>query len=291
MRDNNMKRIIRSGRPAIGSTVTIPDPFVAEVMGGAGMDFLIIETEHSPMSATLLQTILIALRASESTIVVRVPGQGDTEIKQALDIGAEAIIVPGVSTRDECERVVASARYGPEGARGFGPRRASRLYGERADYIARANDEILVLPMIETAEALENLDDILSTPGVDGIMVGPFDLAVSLGYRLDPGNEAVDSAIEQILDGCVRHDIPFGMFTATKAVALKWVERGARIVTLGSDLSYVDAGIKRTREEAEPIRAVAPALTRAGSALPVSVGGARVVLRRLEACLILPRPW
>jgi 2-keto-3-deoxy-L-rhamnonate aldolase RhmA len=260
MRDNRLKRIIQSGRPAIGSAVTIPDPFVAEVMGSAGMDFLIIETEHSPMNFTLLQTILIALRPSESTVVVRVPDQGDTEIKQALDIGAEGIIVPGVNTRQECERVVASARYGPEGSRGFGPRRASRVYGGRADYIRRANDEILVLPMIETAEALENLDGILSTRGLDGIMVGPFDLAVSLGFRHDPGNAAVESAIERILDGCVRHEVPFGMFTSTKAVALKWVERGARIVTIGSDLNYVDAGISRTREDAAAVRRVAPDL-------------------------------
>lgn len=266
MRDNSMKRIIQSGRLAIGSAVTIPDPFVAEVMGSAGMDFLIVETEHSPMDFTLLQTILIALRPSESTIVVRVPGQGDTEIKRALDIGAEGIIVPGVSSRQECEAVVASSRYGPEGSRGFGPRRAGRLYGERADYIRRANDEILVLPMIETAEALENLDAILSTPGLDGIMVGPADLAVSLGFRNDLGNAAVESAIERILDGCVRHEVPFGMFTSTTAVAQKWVERGARIVTIGSDLSYVDAGISRTREDAAAVRRAAPARTTPGSA-------------------------
>ena len=172
MRDNRTKRIMRAGGLALGVSITIPDPFVAEVIGGAGFDFVLIDTEHAPITVDQLQLLLIALRTSESTVFVRPAANDPTLIKQILDLGAEGVVVPEVGDATACADAIAAARYPPLGRRGFGPRRAARLEGGRPAYIARANDEVAVLVMVESANAVAAIDALLQTPGLDGIMVG-----------------------------------------------------------------------------------------------------------------------
>ncbi len=258
MRDNRIKRLIRSEPPALGLSMTITDPFVAEVVGAAGFDFVLIDTEHGPIAIDQLQSMLIALRGSASTVLVRPPANDHVEIKRILDLGAEGIVVPEVSTGAECAAAVRAAKYPPAGIRGFGPRRASRLEGGRKTYLARANDEIAVLVMIEHQDALPNLDEILTTPGLDGIVVGPADLAVSMGHLLDQGHADVEKAIEQVFEAAERHRCPFGIYAAAEASARKWVGRGARLVTVGSDIQFVDQGLARTRDLVKSLTA-APA--------------------------------
>ena len=132
----------------MASFITIPDPFTAEVMGAAGVDVVVIDTEHSAMSEGQLQGVLTALHPTEAAIIVRVADSHPALIGQALDLGAEGVLVPGVRSRTDCQRAVRSCFYAPKGIRGFGPRRAGRLHGGRADYIARANDEIAGIAMI-----------------------------------------------------------------------------------------------------------------------------------------------
>jgi 2-keto-3-deoxy-L-rhamnonate aldolase RhmA len=257
MRDNRVKRLIGSGSPALGLSMTITDPFVAEVVGAAGFDFLLIDTEHGPIAIDQLQSMLIALRGSASTVLVRPVANDHVMIKRILDLGAEGIVVPEVSTRDECVAAIRAAKYPPEGIRGFGPRRASRLEGGRQAYLARANDEIAVFVMIEHQDALASLDEILTTPGLDGIVVGPADLAVSMGHILEPGHADVEKAIEQIFEACGRYGCPFGIYAAAEASARKWVGRGARLVTVGSDIQFVDQGLARARDLVTSLAATA----------------------------------
>jgi 2-keto-3-deoxy-L-rhamnonate aldolase RhmA len=247
MRDNPLLRRLRDGAASVASFITIPDPFTAEVMGAAGVDVLVIDTEHSAMSAAQLQNILTALYTTEAAVIVRVADNDPALIGQALDLGAEGVLVPGVRSRAHCELAVRSCFYAPKGIRGFGPRRASRLYGGRADYLARANDEIAVIAMIEHADALDELDGIIATDNLSAVFVGTADLAVSMGYLHDLGNPAVAQAVTRVAQACGEHQIPFGVFTANEEAAATWVARGARIVTMGSDLQYVDAGIAQTR--------------------------------------------
>jgi 2-keto-3-deoxy-L-rhamnonate aldolase RhmA len=247
MRTNRVKDRMASGRPSIGSVVTIPDPVSVEVMAAAGTDFLIFDCEHSPISISQLQVVLIAASKSDATLLVRVPSLDSTSIKQTLDIGAEGIIVPNVETEEQCARAVDAVRYAPTGHRGFGPRRASRLHGDRPDYLRRANDEIIALPMIESYTAVENIDAILSVPGLDGIVFGPFDLAVSMGHLYEPGHPDVDAALIKVVDACAKHGVPYGIFSSTQPVAQKWLQRGAMLVTVGSDLQYIDQGVAATR--------------------------------------------
>ena len=254
MRDNRTKRIMRSGGLALGVSVTVPDPFVTEVVGGAGFDFVLIDAEHSPIAIDQLQVMLIALRSSESTVLVRPAANDPTLIKQILDLGAEGLVVPEVDDAASCAAAVAAARYPPLGRRGFGPRRAARLGGGRPAYLARADEEVAVLVMIESAAAVASIDAILKTPGLDGIMVGPADLAVSLGHLNDLSHPDVRAAIVGVHDACHRHSVPFGIFAATEQAAREWSAAGAGFMTVGADTQFLDQGIAKSRALAQSLR-------------------------------------
>jgi 2-keto-3-deoxy-L-rhamnonate aldolase RhmA len=255
MRDNSLLRTLRAGDVATAVFVTIPDPFVGEVLGRSDLDALVIDTEHSAMSAPQLQGLLTAMHPGNPTLVVRVPANDDTAIKQALDLGAEGVLVPGIASADACAAMVASTFYPPKGARGFGPRRASRLHGDRTDYLRRANDEVVALAMIESAEGLEAIDEIVRVPGLSGIFIGVADLAVSMGHLHDLGNPEVDKAAHAIARGAIAAGVPFGVFTGTEAAAWTWIERGARLVTVGSDLQYIDAGLAESGTISQRLKA------------------------------------
>lgn len=248
MRDNPLLKRLRGGLASVASFITIPDPFTAEVMGAAGVDLLVIDTEHSAMSAAQLQGVLTALYPTEAAVIVRVADNDPVVIGQVLDLGAEGVLVPGVRSRADCETAVRSCFYAPKGIRGFGPRRASRLHGGRADYLARANDEVAVIAMIEHVDALGDLEGIVSTDNLSAVFVGTADLAVSMGHLHDLANPAVTQAVTRIAQVCVEQRVPFGVFTGTEEAAVAWIARGAQIVTMGADLQYLDAGIARTRQ-------------------------------------------
>jgi 2-keto-3-deoxy-L-rhamnonate aldolase RhmA len=248
MRDNPLLKRLQAGLASVASFITIPDPFTAEVMGTSGVDLVIVDTEHSAMSQAQLQAVLMALHPTEAAVIVRVADNDPVMISQALDLGAEGILVPGVRSGADCEAAVQSCLYAPKGVRGFGPRRASRLYGGRADYLARANDEVAVIVMIEHVDALDDLDGILTTDNLSAVFVGTADLAVSMGRLHDLGNPAVGQAVSRIAEASLAQRVPFGVFTGTEAAAATWIARGAQIITMGSDLGYLDAGIAQTRK-------------------------------------------
>ncbi len=254
MRDNRTKGIMRSGGLALGVSITIADPFVAEVIGSAGFDFVLIDTEHSPISVDQLQILLIAVRTSASTVFVRPAANDATLIKQILDLGAEGVVVPEVDDAASCAAAVASARYPPLGKRGFGPRRAARLEGGRPAYIGRANDEVAVLAMVESVDAVANIDALLQTPGLDGIMVGPADLAVTMGHLNDLNHPDVRARIADVRAACQRNSVPFGIFAATEEAARLWAGEGARFMTIGADTQFLDQGIAKSRALAESLR-------------------------------------
>jgi 2-keto-3-deoxy-L-rhamnonate aldolase RhmA len=253
MRDNRTKRIMRSGGLALGLSATIPDPFVTEVLGGAGFDFLLIDTEHSPIAIDQLQMMLIALRSSESTVLVRPAANDPALIKQILDLGAEGLVVPEVDDAAGCAAAVAAARYPPLGGRGFGPRRAARLDGGRPAYLAQADEEVAVLVMIESTAAVADIDAILKTPGLDGIMVGPADLAVTMGHINELNHPDVRAAIVSVREACERHSVPFGIFAATEQAAREW-STGAGFMTIGADTQFLDQGIAKSRGFAQSLR-------------------------------------
>jgi 2-keto-3-deoxy-L-rhamnonate aldolase RhmA len=257
VRDNHTKRLLAAGRPALGVSLTIADSFVAEVVGAAGFDFVMIDTEHAPFTIEALQNVLIALRTSGSTVFVRPAANDATLIKQILDLGAEGLVVPEIADGDSCAAAVSAARYPPGGTRGFGPRRAARLEGGRAEYLRRSDDEIAVVAMVEHVDAIDHLDEILTTPGLDGIMAGPADLAVSMGHLHELSHPEVAAALDRVFEACERNHKPFGVFAAAEQAARSWVSRGACFVTIGSDLQFLDQGVARSTALAEELRAAA----------------------------------
>jgi 4-hydroxy-2-oxoheptanedioate aldolase len=192
---NAFKAALLEGRAQIGIWCTIAGSDNAEALAGCGFDWMLIDTEHSTVPLDTVKAMLQAAAPYPTQTVVR-PGWNDAvEIKRLLDAGAMSILVPYVQNADEAARAVSAVRYPPHGSRGVaGITRASR-YGAVDGYIARANDEICLLVQVETAEALRNIEAIAAVPGVDGIFVGPADLAASMGFPGDTGAPAVKAAV------------------------------------------------------------------------------------------------
>ena len=244
MRDNPLRERWRSGEAALGAWLSIPNPFCAEIVARTDFDYVCIDTQHGQIGYSSLPSMLQAINLGRATPVVRVPWNEPGIIGKSLDAGARAIIVPMVNTTAQAEAAVSACRYAPAGSRSYGPTRVIRQEG--ADYFANADADTAVIPMIETREALDNLDDILSVPGIDAIYVGPADLSISLGIQ--PGNNdgdpVFDEAYESILAACGRHGIVPGCHTVA-SLGSRRVKQGWRMVTVFNDV----LGVARSAKE------------------------------------------
>ena len=183
---NSVKRLWQSGRPAINGWLSIGNPFTAEIMAAQDYDSITIDMQHGALDYNSALPMMQAMRASGKTLMARVPWNDPGIIMKALDAGAYGIICPMVNSRAEASAFVSAMRYPPGGTRSFGPTRA--IYAAGAGYAAEANGEMLALAMIETAEAVANLEEIVSTPGLDGVYIGPADLTLGVtNGALPPG--------------------------------------------------------------------------------------------------------
>ena len=243
MQSSRLAEALRSRRPAVGCAHMIADVTVSELLRSVDLDFVLVDTQHVALSVESLQRMVIALQPTELSVLVRPASNDPVLIGQALDVGATGVIVPMVNSGDEARRVVDAARYPPEGRRSWGPsKRAMR--GSASDYAREANREVVVLAQVETALAVQNLDEILSVEGLSGIMVGPADLAISLGYSEDRGNAEVEKVFVSIRDRCRERDVPFGFFTSNAEQATHWIEEGSLITTCSSDTDFVARGVQ-----------------------------------------------
>lgn len=217
-----------------GGWCSIPDSFLAEVMGASGFDWVCVDMQHGLVSKGDVVGMLQALDRTGTPSIVRVPWTDPDPIMWALDAGARGVIVPMVNDAASARSVVAACRYAPEGIRSWGPVRASLLSG--AGQPAATNQELLCMIMIETVEALENLDDILDVEGVEGVFIGPSDLAVSLG---DDPREAPtprhEEAIDTIIEKCRERDVVAGIFCLDLDRARRYRDKGYRLLNLQSD--------------------------------------------------------
>jgi 2-keto-3-deoxy-L-rhamnonate aldolase RhmA len=253
-RNSRLLSALDDGRPVIGFAHVVQDLAVTEIFRNIDVDFVLIDMQHVAITIETLQSVLIALQPAAASVMVRPTSNDPVLIGQILDVGADALIVPMVNTAADARRAVGAARYPPAGTRSWGPRRTSWL-GGAAEYARDANDSVGVFTQVETAEAVENLDEILSVPGLAGVMIGPADLAISLGYSHDRDNPAVRQAVQGVLDRCLERRIPFGFFAATRAQAAYWLDRGALVMNCGSDAGIVAAGVS---ELAGSLRSMAP---------------------------------
>lgn len=252
MRPNRVREIWQTGGAVVNGWCGIPSAFAAEVMAHMGWDSLVVDMQHGVVDYQTMVSMLQGISTTAATPMVRVPWNNPADIMKSLDAGAYGVICPMVNSRAECGSFVGACRYAPVGYRSSGPIRAT-LYGG-PDYHEKANDTVLAIAMIETREALDNLDAILSTPGLDGIYVGPSDLSISLGYKpgLDKSDEFMISALQKIVDGCKRHKVKAGLHTGGTAYAKKMIAMGFRFVTVMGDVRLMNmAGSQVLRDMRE----------------------------------------
>jgi 4-hydroxy-2-oxoheptanedioate aldolase len=235
MRENSVKRLLAAGRPALGTWVTLGSPLAAEWLAQLGWDWIIVDQEHGAIDTADLLGLLQAISTTPSVPLVRVPWADPQAIKRALDVGAYGLMLPMVESREQAEQCVRAMKYPPAGQRSYGGTRRT-LYGG-PDYNDHANEQVLVIPMIESIAGVAHVDDILSVPGVDACFVGPNDLAASLGLppSLNPRGAAYDEALARILDACRRHGVAPGIQTEDAAAANARLEQGWRLVGVGGD--------------------------------------------------------
>lgn len=238
---NRLKMKWADGGSVVGLWATLGSSLATEMLARAGLDYVCIDNQHgvNDYSSTVGQ--LQAVDCGDATPLVRVPWNEPGIIGKMLDAGAEGIIIPMVNSVAEAEAAVRSCRYAPQGARSFGPVRS----GIRTpDYFATANDDVLCIPMIETAQALESIDDILDVPGIDAIYVGPADLAVSLGVDLATADDdpLFVQALDTIVAACQRHDVIPGIHGSI-AIAKQRLGLGFRMVTVTADSVAMRVGL------------------------------------------------
>ena len=264
-RANRVRELWAAGKPVINSWCSIPSSFSAEVMAHAGWDSLVVDMQHGMIDYQMMVTMLQGISTTDTTPMVRVPWNDPAHIQKALDAGAYGIVCPMINNRAEAEKFVGSMRYAPVGYRSSGPIRAA-LYGG-ADYHAKANDIVVAFGMIETQEALDKLDEILSVKGLDAVYIGPSDLSISLGYA--PGGDKPDewmmTALKKVLDGCKRHKVQPGIHCGAPAYAKKMIEMGFTFVTVGGDTRFVTMGGQAAIQE---MRSGTPAIPATGSTSP-----------------------
>lgn len=253
-----LKRRLRAGGTAFGAWLSIADPVVAEIMATSGFDYVIIDTEHAPWSLESLQSALMTFKGEQTVPIVRVPWNDQVHIKQALDVGADGILAPMVRTVDEAQALLRACRYPPAGIRGFGPRRASNYNRNTDDYVATANESIIVMPQIEDIRTVDIIDEIL-TLGVDAICIGPNDLSGSAGLLRQHEHPTVRSALDRILSAAKAHGIAVCAGIALPAEKqVDWIGRGARLAIVASDVELLVKGTANALEAVRELRGQSP---------------------------------
>lgn len=245
MRENQLRKIWKSGGAVVNGWLAIANSFSAETMAHQGWDSLTVDLQHGMVDYQAMVSMLQAISTTQTVPVVRVPWLEPGILMKALDAGAYGVICPMVNTREDAQKLVAYTHYAPRGTRSFGPVRAL-LYGG-ADYPQHANDTIVTFAMIETAAALDHLDDILSVDGLDAIYIGPSDLSLALGCTptFDDLDPRAAEAVDHILARAKAHDVIAGIHNGTPEAALKRIAKGFQFVTISSDARLMAAGAQQ----------------------------------------------
>ena len=255
MRRNKLKQMFKDGKPIVNGWLQIPSAFSAEVMAHQGWDSCTIDMQHGVVDYPNALNMLQAISTTEVTPLARVNWNEPGQIMKILDAGCYGVICPMVSNRKEAENFVQACLYPSKGYRSFGPIRGL-LYGG-ADYAKHSDNEILKLAMIETKEALAKLDEILDTPNLDGIYIGPADLSLAIGeepgFDKPEGTKAFEK-ISIILDAAKKRNLLAGIHNGTAEYAKKMVSKGFDLVTVGSDQRFMSAGAKAAIESIKGIK-------------------------------------
>ena len=239
---NAFKHALAAGKPQIGLWSSLSSSYSVEVIAGAGFEWILLDTEHSPADLENLLTQLQAAAPYPTHAVVRVPWNDMVTIKRTLDIGAQSLLVPYISSAEEARAAVSYIRYPPKGVRGVaGTTRATR-FGRIKDYARRAHEEICLLLQVETQAGLDAIEAICGIDGVDGVFVGPADLHASLGHTGEIANPKVKPLIDQAIRRIRKCGCAPGILTPSEADARHWLDCGALFVAVGADVGILARG-------------------------------------------------
>lgn len=227
-----------AGEVLIGPVVTLPVPEVAEILVGLGFDWLFVDAEHAPIGIRDAQALLQAAGPG-CPCLIRVPAGEEVWIKSALDIGAAGVIVPQVHTAGQAERVVRLCKYPPQGIRGVGVARAQGYGGRLSEYLDTANDQVAVVVQAESAEAVRNIRSIARVPGIDAVLIGPYDLSSSLGKVGQLADPDVTEAIATVTEACLDSGIRLGIFGVNASAVRPFIERGFTLIAVGIDTLFL----------------------------------------------------
>jgi len=236
---NPLKRALRERRHQIGLWSMLASPVATEIAAGSGFDFLVLDMEHAPNELTAIRDQLQAMQGSAAAPVVRPPWNDTVVFKRLLDVGAQNFVVPMVQDADDARRAVAATRYPPRGVRGVAVATRANRFGRVTDYLQRASDEICVHVQIETRAALANLEAIAAVDGVDGLFIGPSDLAADFGQLGNSAHPEVRRAIDDAIARICATGKVAGILAPIEADARHWLALGATFVAVGSDLGVL----------------------------------------------------
>jgi len=245
MRFNTTKRLLKAGKPAIGTWLNLPCVNSAEILAHAGWDWLTVDAEHGPMTIEMLNNMFTAIGTTDVIPLCRVPDNDPVWIKRILDAGALGIVVPMVCSAEEAAQAVRSAKYAPEGMRSAGGGRWRFWAGD--DYPLHANDEILVVVMIEHIDAVHRIEEILAVPGVDACFIGPNDLAWSMGLGKGPGanDPAHAAAVATVLAAAKKLGVPAGIHCRSVEEVPMRAEQGFQFLACTSDIAFLSTAARQ----------------------------------------------
>jgi 4-hydroxy-2-oxoheptanedioate aldolase len=251
--ENPLKKTLKAGGCVIGTMIQhLRVPAVAVMMKNAGWDFVFVDCEHGSFSPESLADFCIAARGANLPTIVRVPSIHEHQrLYQTLDLGATGLLCPQTETREEVEAILQATKYSPRGHRGMAMRNVHTSWGryQGSELLPRLNQETMIVLQIESARGVENLEQLVSVPGVDAVFIGPNDLSQSLGVPGDANHPEVAKQVERALKACRRTEIPCGIHTFDVESAKEWIRKGMRFMGCGGEVTWlVDAGQRATAE-------------------------------------------
>jgi len=234
----NLRKRLKNGDLILGTILSLDSPDVAEILSGIGFDWIFIDAEHTTLDPHHLKALFQAVGDSVDC-VVRLPALDEIAVKKTLDAGAAGLLVPQVNTAEQAELLVKWGRYYPDGSRGLGFGRAQGYGLKVGEYLENANENILLSVQAESAEAVENIESIVGVPGLDAILVGPYDLSASMGLPGQVDHPDVKAAIQHVAEACFDAKMPIGIFGMTAEAVRPYIAQGFRYIVCGADTALL----------------------------------------------------
>ena len=245
----SLRQRLREGDTLLGQLVLeFFTPGIGPILDAAGLDFVMYDMEHGRLDLGPLEQMIASCRGSQIVPLVRVPDLNFSPLSRVLDLGARGVMVPRVETREQAETIVRALKYGPQGCRGVATGVAHDLYRMGGpEFFTQCNEDTLVILQIESVTAMQNLDAIASTPGVDALWVGQYDLSVSMELPGQFDHPRLNQAMDDVVSACRRHNIAAAFLPPNPEGAAHWLSKGFRMLSLGSDIGVFLDGMRKFR--------------------------------------------